>query len=709
VSALRATYRLQLGPGLGFAEALGLIPYLGELGVSHLYLSPSLQARRGSTHGYDVVDPTRLSDELGGEQGFAALAGAAASAGLGIVLDIVPNHMGIGDENRWWSDPELRERFFDLDPVGGGYRRFFDIDDLAAIRQEDDLVFETTHRRVLSLVADGLVDGLRIDHPDGLADPAGYLRRLGAEGVERIWVEKILHPGEALRDWPVSGTVGYEFLGEVSALFVDPAGREPLTALLEEFTGAGESFAEVALAAQLEQAAGSFAREVARLGRLAPDLSIEALSDGLARLPVYRTYVEPSSGLVEQADRDAIAAAGMDAKLARALLLETPTRPAELVTRFQQTSPAINAKGVEDTAFYRYLRLIALNEVGGDPDRFGLSVDDFHAANAERARRFPDGLLVTQTHDTKRSGDSRARIGALAGMAAEWREHVLHWRSVNEPLRSAAGSGGPDGAEEYLIYQTLIGVWPVSEARLEAYLEKAMREAKRNTTWAEPDLAWEGAVKAFASGLLSHAPFLDDFEPFCERVALEGERAALGQLLLKLTSPGIPDIYQGDELWRLSMVDPDNRRPVDWARRRDLLAGLGGGAAMTRETSKLALITRALELRRRRPAVFAGSYTPLEAGPGVCAFLRGEDVLVVVDVTARATAGRGGSPAKPEVGVGGALDEGPAVTLPAGAWRDVLGSHTNQTVARGPVSASRLVGGAWPGLGLWERDASTRG
>ncbi|HEY5198103.1 MAG TPA: alpha-amylase family glycosyl hydrolase, partial [Solirubrobacteraceae bacterium] len=240
---MRCTYRLQLGPGLGFAQVGELVPYLQRLGVSHLYLSPSLQARRGSTHGYDVVDPTRLSDELGGEEGFAALAAAAAAAGLGIVLDIVPNHMGTGEENRWWADPELRERFFDLDPVGGGYRRFFDIDDLAAIRQEDDLVFETTHRRVLSLVADGLVDGLRVDHPDGLADPAGYLRRLRAEGVERVWVEKILHPGEALRDWPVSGTVGYEFLDDVCALFVDPAGCAPLGRLLAEFAGDDESFA----------------------------------------------------------------------------------------------------------------------------------------------------------------------------------------------------------------------------------------------------------------------------------------------------------------------------------------------------------------------------------------------------------------------------------------------------------------------------------
>jgi (1->4)-alpha-D-glucan 1-alpha-D-glucosylmutase len=681
---LRCTYRLQLGPGLGFAEARELVPYLKLLNISHLYLSPSLQARKGSTHGYDVVDPTRLSDELGGEQEFAALAEATAAAGLGIVLDIVPNHMGIGEENRWWSDPQLRERFFDLDPVGGGYRRFFDIDDLAAIRQEDDEVFETTHRRVIELVRDGLVDGLRVDHPDGLADPAGYLRRLREEGVDRVWVEKILHPGEALRDWPVSGTVGYEFLDEVCALFVDPAGREPLTLLLSELTGDDESFESLALTAQLEQAAGSFSREVARLGRLAPQFSIDTLSNGLARLGIYRTYVEPWTGGrgADDADREAVAAAGMDPALAAALVLEGDAAiPEEFVTRFQQTSPAITAKGVEDTAFYRYLRLLALNEVGGDPDRFGMSVDEFHAANLERARRFPEGLLVTQTHDTKRSGDSRARIGALAGMASDWRGHVLRWREVNEPLRDA-GLGAPDRPEEYLIYQTLIGVWPVSSERLEAYLEKAMREAKRNTTWAEPALEWERAVKRFAAGLLTHAAFLEDFEPFCERVAVAGERAALGQLLLKLTSPGIPDIYQGDELWRLSMVDPDNRRTVDWAVRRELLDALvSGDATPTRETAKLDLIVRVLELRRRRPEAFVGgSYVPIDAGPDVCAFLRGDDVLVAVVVRDAAGAGA-------------------AVPSLPGVWRDVLRDRDDEP---GPP-AIRGSDDRWPGLGLYER------
>jgi (1->4)-alpha-D-glucan 1-alpha-D-glucosylmutase len=667
---LRCTYRLQLGPGMDFARVRELVPYLERLGISHLYLSPSLQARSGSTHGYDVVDPTRLSADLGGEEEFTRL----AAAGLGIVLDIVPNHMGVSEENRWWSDPELQAKFFDLDPAGG-YRRFFDIDDLAALRQEDPDVFETTHRRVLDLVRDGLVDGLRVDHPDGLADPAGYLARLRSEGVQRVWVEKILEPAEELRDWPVSGTVGYEFLGDACALFIDPAGREPLTALWTELTGDARAFAEISAVAQLEQAQGTFAREVARLERLAPDFDAATLGEALAALPIYRTYVEPWSGRVEDADRAAIARAGMAGDLAAALLLEADV-PAEFVTRFQQTSPPIAAKGVEDTAFYRYLRLLALNEVGGDPDRFGLGVADFHARNAERGRRFPEGLLETQTHDTKRSGDARARVGALAASAAEWGDRILRWRELNAPLREGRG---PDAAEEYLLYQTLIGVWPIDGDRLTGFLEKALREAKRNTSWAEIDVAYEESVLAFARRVIAHAPFLADFEPFCARVAAEGERSALGQLLLKLTVPGIPDVYQGDELWSLSLVDPDNRRPVDWDRRRELLDGLLGGAEVDHETRKLGLIVRALDLRRRRPRAFTGGYVPLPAAHDVCAFARGGEVLVVVAVGSGAQA---------------------AVAVPTGTWRCALGSGRELAGGGEPVD----VGSSdWPGLGLWER------
>src|SRR5688572_17885745 len=404
---LRATYRLQLGGGFGFAQARELVPYVRDLGVSHLYLPPSFQAREGSTHGYDVIDPTRFSEELGGEREFDALAAAAKGSGLGLILDVVPNHMAADAGNRYWADQALRPRFFDIDERTGRHRRFFDIDHLAAVRAEDERVFAETHRLALRLAREGTVDGLRVDHPDGLADPAGYLRRLRDGGARHGWVEKVLDPGEPLRDWPVEGTVGYEFLNDVAALFVDPAGEAPLTDLWVEVSGDHRAFGEVAFEAKLEQVRGPFAPEVERLRREAPR-EVGGLERTLASLPVYRTYVEPWSGQVDDADREAIRHADLPSSLARVLRLEERGWDA-FVTRFQQTTPAIMAKGVEDTAFYRYARLLALNDVGGDPGRFGISIEQFHAGNAERAERFPHNLLVTQTHDTKRSGDVRAR------------------------------------------------------------------------------------------------------------------------------------------------------------------------------------------------------------------------------------------------------------------------------------------------------------
>ena len=438
MTELRATYRLQLGPSLHFAAARELIPYLRDLGISHLYLSPSLQAVRGSTHGYDVIDPKRLSQDLGGGGGFRRLARAAHDSGMGIVLDVVPNHMAADGANAYWADEGLREKFFDLDPVTGRWRRFFDVDGLAGVRQEDPDVFEATHSLVLSLVHEGLVDGLRVDHPDGLADPASYFRGLRDHGIERVWVEKILDPNEHLRDWPVCGTVGYEFLNDVCALFVDPAGEAPLTALWQRVSGDARGFGEVAHEAKLEQLRGPFRPEVERLMRLDPPVDRDAMEHALAALPVYRTYVEPVAGVVADEDRAAVVASGMAAPLADALLLERPALP-ELVTRFQQTTPAVMAKGVEDTAFYRYARLLALNDVGGDPSRFSIDVDRFHEGCAERAQRFPMNLLTRQTHDAKRSGDVRARIAALASMADEWETHVERWMEIG-------GSGGAGGA-----------------------------------------------------------------------------------------------------------------------------------------------------------------------------------------------------------------------------------------------------------------------
>jgi (1->4)-alpha-D-glucan 1-alpha-D-glucosylmutase len=630
-----ATYRLQLGPELTFAQARELVPYLRDLGISHLYLSPSLQARRGSTHGYDVVDPKRISEDLGGEEEFRRLASAADEAGMGIVLDIVPNHMATSEEeNEYWRDPELRLKFFDVDPETGWYRRFFDVGDLAGVRQEDPEVFAATHEKVLQLVRDGLVEGLRIDHPDGLANPRAYLERLQGAGVGRIWVEKILEPGEELReDWPVEGTTGYEFANDVTALFVDPRGEEPLTRLYQELTGETRSYERLAHEAKLEQAGTTFVQEVALLRRL---LDVAGLEEALASLHVYRTYVEPGRPPGEE-DVFVVDEAGLAPEIARALL--GPGQD-EFTTRFQQTSGPVMAKGVEDTAFYRYLRLTALNEVGGNPGRFWLPVHDFHAGNVERARRFPRHLLASQTHDTKRSGDVRARIGALAGMAEEWREHVLRWRDANAELKHA---GAPDGNEEYLIYQTLLGAWPIEPERLAGYLEKALREAKRNTNWLEPNGRWERGVQEFARALYDHRPFLESFEPFVERVARAGEHASLGALVLRLTVPGLPDVYQGDELESLSLVDPDNRRPVDWGRRRRILAELREGRPPARDELKLYVIWKALELRGRRPAPFGGSYESLEAGDDVCSFTRGGAIDVVVPLRPGGAASRDGN------------------------------------------------------------------
>jgi (1->4)-alpha-D-glucan 1-alpha-D-glucosylmutase len=477
-------------------------------------------------------------------------------------------------------------------------------------------------------------------------------------------VEKILGSDEHLREWPVSGTVGYEFLDDVCALFVDPAGEAPLTGLWERVSGDSRSFDEVALEAKLEQIHGSLRPELERLGReLSAPPDLDTLARAVASLPVYRTYVEPATGRVVEEDRAAIRAAEMPPELAEMLLLEREG-PEGFVTRYQQTTPAVTAKGVEDTAFYRYGRLIALNEVGGDPGRFGISVDQFHAGCMERARRFPMGLLTTQTHDAKRSADVRARIGVLASMPSEWEAAVDRWFSLTEPLCSG---GAPDAVERYFLFQTLAGAWPIELARVQQYMEKALREAKRNTNWISPNEEWEQAVGRFCARLFEHREFLDEFEPFARRVAAAGERAVLGQVVLKLTAPGVPDLYQGDELAFSALVDPDNRRPVDWGWREAMLARLMGGGRPSPETRKLFLILRLLTLRARRPEAFvAGAYEPLEAGERVCAFTRGGEVLVAVGV--REGAGEG------------------VIATPEGQWRDVLRGDERSFSGREPAA-----------------------
>jgi (1->4)-alpha-D-glucan 1-alpha-D-glucosylmutase len=665
--ALRATYRLQLTPDFGFADAQARIPYLRDLGISHLYLSPSLQARTGSTHGYDVVDPTRISEDLGGKAAFRELADAAHAAGLGIVLDLVPNHMATDDANRFWTDPQLRQKFFDIDPATGRHRRFFDIDDLAGVRQEDPEVFAATHALPLALLRDGVVDALRIDHPDGLADPAQYFARLREGGAGTVWIEKILEPSEPLRDWPVTGTVGYEFLNDVCALFVNPHAEGAFTALWQELSGDARPFAEVAAEAKLEQAQGAFAPEIERLAEVAEvEGGTEALARAVASFPVYRTYVEPSAGVVDDGDREALAAAsGVGDDVAEMLLLEREA-PAEFVTRFQQTTPPVVAKGVEDTAFYRYARLLALCDVGGDPGRFGIGAEQFHAANAHRARRFPQAMLTTMTHDTKRSADVRARLAALTWIPERWESAVRRWLELSEPLRTA---GAPDDVERYFLLQTLAGAWPIEADRVQGYMEKALREAKRNTTWVEQNAEWEQAVSDFVTGVYEHRELRRQLDSFARELEFAGDCVALRTVALKLTAPGVPDIYQGDELPLFALVDPDNRRPVDWRWNRTMLSRLAGGAQPEPSIRKLWLTNRLLGLRIRRPQAFAGAYQPVSAPETAVAFLRGDEVLVLVATR----------PGPPEGTLEGA----------DGRWRDVL--HGDERELGSSVALGELL------------------
>ena len=553
-----------------------------------------------------------MSEELGGEAGLRALCEAAREAGLGVVLDVVPNHMAATDENPLWADEDKRARYFDWDPETGWYRRFFDIGELGGVRVEDEEVFGCTHRRSLELVRDGLVDGLRVDHIDGLVDPRGYLERLREHGVPSVWVEKILEPGEHLRAWPVEGTTGYEFANDVARPL--PGARR---------RGAAHAPLHGAERARSGRTTRSRSRRSSRRRRrpsrpsasgCASELGepFPELERALASFEAYRTYVEPWSGRVEDADREAVADAEVPERLARILLLEDRGVDT-FVTRFQQTTGPVVAKGVEDTALYRYNRFVALNQVGGSPGAWTLPLDEFHRRNAERAERLPRALLTTHTHDAKRSSDVTARLVALSWHVDEWIEAVARWRRLIAHLKPL---GAPDGNEEYLILQTLVGAWPISQERLLGFVEKALREAKTNTSWVAQNELWEAAVKVFCFGLYGHEPFRQDFEPFVELVAEAGRGIALGQLLLKLTCPGVPDLYQGDELELLQLVDPDNRGPVDWERRRALLDEVLAGAPLREETAQLHVLTRVLRLRAALPEAFAGAVRAARSGRG---------------------------------------------------------------------------------------------
>jgi len=966
-----ATYRLQLGTALGFEAVAHLAPYLSALGVSDAYLSPCFKCGPGSTHGYDVTDHNAFNPEIGSEATFDRMAAALAAHGLGLVLDVVPNHMGIaGDSNPWWLDvlengpSSPRASFFDIDwhpvkrelsntvllPVlpdqygrvlearqlgvelsegaffvrhagarlplspdtypqilahrldvvadrlgaehaglgelrsiltaldhlpGGtetdpariaerlrekeivkrrlaalvkesaeirehvednlrivngtegnpasfdlldrllsaqtyrladwrvagdevNYRRFFDVNNLAALRMEGPEVFDVAHQLVLRLVGEGKVTGLRIDHPDGLYAPVEYFKRLqegavlstarrlvpdlgpsdlealaahyraqvaanpAAAAARPLWIvaEKILVSAEPLPEWwVVAGTTGYDFLGSVNGLLVDRGTSRRMTAIYRRFAGPHSGMADQTYAAKRLIMQVSMASEVNQLGlhldrisernRLFRDFTLpslaRALREVIAAFPVYRTYVGEDGGEPSARDRAYIEHAVAEAErrnptvnvsvfdfVRDALLLRYPAAadPEEraerrlFAMRFQQITGPVTAKGVEDTAHYRYNRLVSLNEVGSDPARFGEPAAIFHGKNARRLARWPDTLLATATHDTKRGEDVRARINVLSEVPEQWGAEVRRWRAIARRFkREVGGQAAPDRNDEYLLYQTLVGTWPQRDAdeplevftdRIRAYMEKATKEAKVHTSWVNPNTAYDDAVRGFVTRLLAPgSPFIDTSRPFREAVASAGAVNSLAQTLLKITAPGIPDLYQGSELWDLSLVDPDNRRPVDFARRQSALDGLAARIAAESSDSsglatellagwpdgmvKLYVIHRALTLRRARARLFGvGAYVPLAAmgarAEHVVAFARRDGreaaIVAVPRLSARLTGLDGRWPLGEEIWSETWLSLGD-VDL-AGAYRDRFTGRRVQTEQRDGVPGITL-------------------
>jgi (1->4)-alpha-D-glucan 1-alpha-D-glucosylmutase len=772
-----ATYRLQFHAGFTFADALPLVPYFAALGVSHLYASPVFAARPGSQHGYDMVDPARINPELGGEDGFRRLAGAARAAGLGLILDIVPNHMATHAANAAWMDVLAHgrasrfARTFDIDweagpitlpvlgapldeviaggdisvetdeatglrmaryyehafplrpdrPEGGrplaevlgeqhwrllpwqeaarglSYRRFFNIAELIGVRVEDEAVFEAVHRLPLQLLREGLVDGLRIDHVDGLADPEGYCRRLReATGPEAlIVVEKILEGEERLRDWPIDGTTGYERLVDINGLFIDADGYRVLDAALVA-RGLLEGDAHARLARAKRQVLDEmFGGEVARLAAQARDLvggeAREAVVALLVHCPVYRSY---ATGRGHGAEDEAI----WDSTLAAVAAAEPPAvteavrrlvaalkadRAPEFATAFQQLAGPAMAKGLEDTEFYRSLAVASANEVGGDLAVPSVTFDRFHRRAARGVGR--RGLVPLATHDTKRGPDTRARLDALSFDAAGFLARFERWREMVQPLRQSPEA--PDDLDLWLIVQTLIGALPLTAERLEAYLTKAMREAKRHTRWEVPEAPYEAATLALARAVLDSAEgavLRSEIDAFVTALEPVARQISLAQTILQLTIPGVPDIYQGTEFWDHSLVDPDNRRPVDWAARRQALEGgarpepADDGIGL----AKFHVIRRLLHLRRTHPGlVLEGSYEPLDlGGPGdwIGFVRRHRQSALLVAVPTRPD--RLGEPSSP-------------TGLPAGRWRNAFDGQAFDSGSGGPPLAR-----SWPFL-----------
>jgi (1->4)-alpha-D-glucan 1-alpha-D-glucosylmutase len=806
--------RLQLHRGFTFADAEAKVPYLASLGISHLYASPILAARTGSMHGYDVVDPTRVNPELGGEAGLRSLVAALRRSGLGIIVDIVPNHMAADStQNAWWRDV-LRHGmssryapFFDIDwnsadpalyrkvlapflgetygdalrsgaitlahgePDGPAiwyfdnsypvrtedhaeiaaaacdaydtntepgrarlhallerqhyrlawwraagdeinWRRFFDINGLAALRIEDDAVFEATHATLFRLFDEGLIDGVRVDHVDGLADPPDYCRHLRERLGGRAWivVEKILGAGERLPgDWGVDGTSGYDFMNDVNALLHDAAGEAPLRALWSSVSGRPAAFAdedagarrdvlERSFSAQLDATAAALHR-VARLRLETRDVTRpairRALTALLAHFPVYRSY---GSGRRSAADDAAFASAVQGAVadcsaadrpvvalLDRWLGGEAPDAAegearCVAMTRFQQLSAPLAAKAVEDTAFYRHGVLLSRNDVGADVARFSMTAEEFHARCVARRERFPDAMLATATHDHKRGEDVSARLAVLSDMPEQWAASVRHWLTLNAPHRRVGDGSMPSPGDEAMLYQVIVAAWPMSldlgdgdgvaefTARIADWQLKALREAKLATDWTAPNLEYEKAARSFTCAIMADRDgFLGQAADLAHRIGPAGALNGLAQTLLQLTVPGVPDIFQGGEFWEQSLVDPDNRRPVDFPARIAALKADESPEALAGHWRdgrvKQAMIRRALGLRARAPALFArGAYRPLEVdGPlaqHVVALARSHEGAHCVAVVPRIP--------------GRLLGGGNTIVIPSAAWHDTV-------------------------------------
>jgi (1->4)-alpha-D-glucan 1-alpha-D-glucosylmutase len=849
-----STYRLQLHAGFTFDQAGEIAAYLKALGVSHVYTSPYLQAAPGSTHGYNVVDHEKVNEELGGEEGHRRFCERLAGIGLCQVLDIVPNHMATGPQNRSWWDvlengPSSRyATWFDVDwnsaeaklqnkvliPVLGdqygrvlaanqirieqqcdrfrvrymdnffplaprslavplakaaesandatlnfiadslarlptpapsdqeailsrhrdktviyellhrlceerreipeaiaaavdqlnsnldaldeflnlqhyrlaywrtadqdlGYRRFFDVNSLIGVRVERLHVFEATHRRILEWLQDGTLDGVRVDHPDGLRDPQQYFERLRQRAPD-AWIigEKILEPEEWQREsWPVQGTTGYDFLNVCNRLLVQDEGLKELTGIYAEFTHEPVDFESIAREKKLNVEHDVLGSDVNRLASLFVEICENnrdrrdytraeirrALREVAACLSVYRTYVVPERDQITDEDRNQIDRAVAQAKANRpdldtglmqfiADVLALRARgglETEFLLRFQQFTSPVMAKGVEDTALYCFNRMIGLNEVGSAPGLNGIAIDEFHAYCARMQAAHPYSMNTLSTHDTKRSDDVRARLAVLTEIPARWKSTLYRWSRRNAQFKTGKF---PDPNTEHFLYQTLIGAWPISAERLSAYMEKATREAKQQTSWMQPNSEFEDALKRFIERLLGAQEFVLELESFVERILPAGRINSLAQTLLKYTAPGVPDTYQGSELWDLHLVDPDNRGEVDYATRQAMLTELENGLCVQQIMShldsgmpKLWIIFKALQLRRQKPEWFdsSASYAPLLAeGPKkdhLIAYLRGTSVITLAP---RWSFKLGGS------------WSGTAVEIPAGRWKNLL-------------------------------------